>query len=46
MILYDSAALTTPFVGSSGWRKLIGPVGTYAVEIDTNGEITNYVTCL
>ena len=45
MILYDSAALTTPFVGSSGWRKLIGPLDTYAVEIDTNGEITNYVTC-
>ncbi len=45
MILYDSTALTTPFVGSSGWRKLTGPLGTYAVEIDTNGEIQNYVTC-
>ena len=45
MILYDSTALTTPFVGSSGWRKLTGPLDTYAVEIDVNGEITNYVTC-
>ena len=45
MILYDSTALTTPFVGSSGWRKLTGPLDTYAVEIDTNGEIQNYVTC-
>ena len=45
MILYDSTALTTPFVGSSGWRKLTGPLGTYAVEINTSGEITNYVTC-
>jgi hypothetical protein len=45
MILYNSTALTTPFVGSSGWRKLTGPLDTYAVEIDVNGEITNYVTC-
>ena len=45
MILYDSTALTTPFVGSTGWRKLTGPLDTYAVEIDTSGEITNYVTC-
>lgn len=45
MILYDSPALTTPFVGGIGWRKLTGPFGIYAVEIDTSGEITNYVTC-
>ena len=45
MILYDSTALTTPFVGSSGWRKLTGPLDIYAVEIDTNGDIQNYVTC-
>jgi hypothetical protein len=45
MILYDSSALTTPFIGSAGWRKLTGPLDIYAVEIDTDGEITNYVTC-
>jgi hypothetical protein len=45
MILYDSAALTTPFIGSTGWRKLTGPLGVYAVEITVIGEITNYVTC-
>lgn len=45
MILYDSSSLTTPFVGGIGWRKLTGPLGIYAVEIDTSGEITNYVTC-
>ena len=47
MILYTTQSpLSNPFVGSSGWRKLTGPLGTtYAVEIDTNGEITNYVTC-
>jgi hypothetical protein len=45
MILYDSSALINPFIGSTGWRKLVGPVDTYAVEIDVNGEITNYVTC-
>ena len=45
MILYDSTSLTTPFVGSAGWRKLTGPLDTYAVEIDVNGEITNYITC-
>ena len=45
MILYDSAALTTPFIGSTGWRKLTGPLDVYAVEITVIGEITNYVTC-
>jgi hypothetical protein len=45
MFLYTNTGLTTPFVGSTGWRKLTGPLDTYAVEIDTDGEITNYVTC-
>jgi hypothetical protein len=46
MILYTiQSPLSNPFIGSTGWRKLIGPSGTYAVEIDVNGEITNYVTC-
>ena len=45
MFLYDSPSLINPFIGSTGWRKLIGPSGTYAVEITTTGEITNYVTC-
>jgi hypothetical protein len=45
MILYNSTSLINPFIGSSGWRKLTGPLGTYAVEISTSGEITNYVTC-
>jgi hypothetical protein len=45
MFLYDSPSLINPFIGSAGWRKLIGPLGTYAVEIDANGEITNYITC-
>lgn len=46
LILYTTTnPLANPFVGSIGWRKLTGPLGTYAVEIDTNGEITNYVTC-
>ena len=45
MFLYTNTGLTTPFVGSTGWRKLTGPLDTYAVEINTSGEITNYVTC-
>jgi hypothetical protein len=45
MILYNSETLINPFIGSTGWRKLIGPSGTYAVEITTAGEITNYVNC-
>ncbi len=45
MFLYTNTGLTTPFVGSAGWRKLTGPLGTYAVEINTSGEITNYATC-
>ena len=45
MVLYDSSSLINPFIGSAGWRKLTGPLGTYAVEINASGEITNYVTC-
>lgn len=45
MFLYTNTGLTTPFVGSAGWRKLTGPLGTYAVEINTSGEITNKVDC-
>lgn len=46
LILYTTTnPLANPFVGSVGWRKLTGPLGTYAVEINTSGEITNYVTC-
>jgi hypothetical protein len=45
MFLYNESTLTTTFVGSPGWRKLVGPLGTYAIEIDTNGEITNKVDC-
>ena len=45
MFLYDSSSLINPFIGSAGWRKLTGPLGTYAVEINASGEITNYVTC-
>jgi hypothetical protein len=46
MILYTiQSPLSNPFIGSPGWHKLIGPSGTYAVEITTAGEITNYVTC-
>jgi hypothetical protein len=46
MILYTTQSpLSNPFVGSTGWRKLTGPLGVYAVEIDVYGEITNYTTC-
>jgi hypothetical protein len=45
MIFYDSTSLTTPFVGSSGWRKLTNGATDYAAEVDTNGELTNYETC-
>jgi hypothetical protein len=45
MIFYDSPSLTTPFVGSVGWRKITNGVTDYAGEVDINGELTNYVTC-
>jgi hypothetical protein len=45
MIFYDSPSLTTPFIGSVGWRKLTRLGVDYAVEVDVNGELTNYVTC-
>jgi hypothetical protein len=45
MIFYDSPSLTTPFIGSVGWRKFTNGVTNYAGEVDINGELTNYVTC-
>jgi hypothetical protein len=45
MIFYDSPSLTTPFVGSVGWRKLVKGGTTYAAEVDSSGELTNYITC-
>ena len=45
LILYTNQNLTSPFVGSAGWRKLVQGVTSYAAEVDANGEITNYVTC-
>lgn len=45
LILYDSSSLVNPFIGSAGWRKLVGPFDVYAAEVDITGSITNYVTC-
>ena len=45
MFLYTNTGLTTPFVGSTGWRKLVKDSISYAAEVDANGELTNYVTC-
>jgi hypothetical protein len=45
MIFYNSASLTTPYVGGAGWRKFTNGSTNYAGEVDTNGELTNYVTC-
>lgn len=45
MFLYTDISLTTPFVGSTGWRKLVKDAISYAAEVDANGELTNYVTC-
>jgi hypothetical protein len=45
MILYDDITLTTPFIGSVGWRKLVQGAINYVAEVDVNGEITNYGTC-
>jgi hypothetical protein len=45
MIFYDSISLTTPFVGSTGWRKFSNGVTNYAGEVNSSGELTNYSTC-
>jgi hypothetical protein len=45
MFLYTDTGLTTPFVGGTGWRKLVKGAITYAAEVDVNGELTNYITC-
>ena len=45
MFFYTDTSLTTPFVGSTGWRKLVKSGINYAAEVDANGELTNYVTC-
>lgn len=45
MIFYDSPSLTTPFVGSTGWRKLTKGATNYAAEVSVIGELTNYSTC-
>jgi hypothetical protein len=45
MILYNESSLSTPFVGSAGWRKLVGPLGTYAVEINASGVIETSLNC-
>ena len=45
MFFYDSPSLTTPFVGSVGWRKLVKGATNYAAEVSSSGELTNYVTC-
>ena len=45
MIFYDSSALTTPFIGSAGWRKLSIGGTNYAAQVDADGELTDYSTC-
>lgn len=46
MFLYTNTGLTTPFVGSAGWRKLVSPEPlNYAVEINSSGEVTNIFSC-
>jgi len=45
MFLYTDTALTTPFVGSTGWRKLVKGAISYAAEVNSSGELTNYITC-
>jgi hypothetical protein len=45
MFLYTDTSLTTPFVGSTGWRKLVKDAINYAAEVNSSGELTNYVTC-
>jgi hypothetical protein len=46
MFLYTNTGLTTPFVGSAGWRKLVSPEPlNYAAEVSSSGELTNIFTC-
>lgn len=45
MVFYTNTALTTPFVGSPGWRKITKSGINYAGEVDTSGQLQNYVTC-
>ena len=45
MFLYTDTSLTTAFVGSTGWRKLVKDAVNYAAEVNSSGELTNYVTC-
>lgn len=46
MFLYTNTGLTTPFVGSVGWRKLVSPEPlNYAVEVSISGELTNIFSC-
>ena len=46
MFLYTNTGLTTPFVGSAGWRKLVSPEPlNYAAEVNSSGELTNIFTC-
>ena len=45
LILYTNQNLTSPFVGSAGYRKLVQGVTSYAAEVNSSGEITSYVTC-
>ena len=46
MFLYTDTGLTTPFVGSAGWRKLVSPEPlNYAAEVSSSGELTNIFSC-
>jgi hypothetical protein len=46
MFLYTNTGLTTPFVGSVGWRKLVSPEPlNYAAEVSSSGELTNIFSC-
>jgi hypothetical protein len=45
MIFYDYINLTTPFIGSTGWRKLTLNGVNYAAEVNSVGELTNFSLC-
>jgi hypothetical protein len=45
MFFYTDTSLTTPFVGSTGWRKITKDGINYAGEVNSSGELTNYVNC-